>query len=128
LDEISLAYAITIHKSQESEFPAVVIPVAMQQYMLLQRNLVYTGITRGQEAGGFNRVAEGAGVGGQKQPHRTSVFRAGGEIVGISAFYSWRISTAGGASIAFDYRGLILSAGFRVLLPWQHTPYRHGPF
>ncbi len=48
LDEISLAYAITIHKAQGSEFPAVVIPVAMQQYVLLQRNLVYTGITRGK--------------------------------------------------------------------------------
>jgi exodeoxyribonuclease V alpha subunit len=48
LDEISLAYAITIHKSQGSEFPAVVIPVATQHYMLLQRNLVYTGITRGK--------------------------------------------------------------------------------
>ena len=49
LDEISLAYAITIHKSQGSEFTAVVIPLAMQQYMLLQRNLVYTGITRGKQ-------------------------------------------------------------------------------
>jgi exodeoxyribonuclease V alpha subunit len=49
LDEISLAYAITIHKSQGSEFPAVVIPLAMQQYMLLQRNLVYTGMTRGKK-------------------------------------------------------------------------------
>jgi exodeoxyribonuclease V alpha subunit len=49
LDEIGLAYAITVHKSQGSEFPAVVIPVAMQQYMLLQRNLVYTGITRGKK-------------------------------------------------------------------------------
>ncbi len=48
LDEISLAYAITIHKSQGSEFPAVVTPLAMQQYMLLQRNLVYTGVTRGK--------------------------------------------------------------------------------
>ena len=48
LDEISLAYAITIHKSQGSEFPAVVTPLAMQQYLLLQRNLVYTGITRGK--------------------------------------------------------------------------------
>jgi exodeoxyribonuclease V alpha subunit len=48
LDEVSLAYAITIHKSQGSEFPVVVIPLAMQQYMLLQRNLVYTGITRGK--------------------------------------------------------------------------------
>jgi exodeoxyribonuclease V alpha subunit len=46
LDEVSLAYAVTIHKAQGSEFPAVVIPVAMQHYMLLQRNLIYTGITR----------------------------------------------------------------------------------
>ena len=42
LDELSLAYAITIHKSQGSEFPAVVVPLAMQHYLLLQRNLVYT--------------------------------------------------------------------------------------
>jgi exodeoxyribonuclease V alpha subunit len=49
LDEISLAYAITIHKSQGSEFPAVITPLAMQQYMLLQRNLIYTGITRGKK-------------------------------------------------------------------------------
>lgn len=48
LDEINLAYAITIHKSQGSEFPAVVIPLAMQQYLLLQRNLIYTGVTRGK--------------------------------------------------------------------------------
>jgi exodeoxyribonuclease V alpha subunit len=46
LDEVSLAYAVTIHKSQGSEFPVVVIPVAMQHYMMLQRNLFYTGITR----------------------------------------------------------------------------------
>ncbi|HWD19410.1 MAG TPA: ATP-dependent RecD-like DNA helicase [Verrucomicrobiae bacterium] len=49
LDELSLAYAITIHKSQGSEFPAIVIPVATQQYMLLQRNLIYTGVTRGKK-------------------------------------------------------------------------------
>jgi len=48
LDEVSLAYAITIHKSQGSEFPAVIIPVATQHYLLLQRNLVYTGLTRGR--------------------------------------------------------------------------------
>ena len=48
LDEVSLAYAITIHKSQGSEFPVVVIPLATQQYLLLQRNLVYTGVTRGK--------------------------------------------------------------------------------
>lgn len=49
LDEISLAYAVTIHKSQGSEFPGVVIPVAMQHYMLLQRNLIYTGMTRAKK-------------------------------------------------------------------------------
>lgn len=49
LDEIALAYAITIHKSQGSEFPVVIIPLAMQQFLLLQRNLVYTGVTRGRD-------------------------------------------------------------------------------
>lgn len=49
LDELSPAYAITIHKSQGSEFPVVIIPLAMSQYMLLQRNLLYTGITRGRK-------------------------------------------------------------------------------
>ena len=49
LDELQLAYAITIHKSQGSEFPVVVIPVAGQQFMLLQQNLLYTGITRGRK-------------------------------------------------------------------------------
>ena len=42
LDQIVLAYATTIHKSQGSEFPAVVIPVTTQHYMMLQRNLLYT--------------------------------------------------------------------------------------
>jgi exodeoxyribonuclease V alpha subunit len=49
LDEVSLAYAVTIHKSQGSEFPAVVIPLAMQHYMLLQRTLIYTGMTRSRK-------------------------------------------------------------------------------
>jgi exodeoxyribonuclease V alpha subunit len=49
LDEVALAYAITIHKSQGSEFPAVVIPLATQHYLLLQRKLVYTGVTRGKQ-------------------------------------------------------------------------------
>lgn len=48
LDELTLAYAVTIHKSQGSEFPAVVIPVATQHYLLLQRNLIYTAVTRGK--------------------------------------------------------------------------------
>jgi exodeoxyribonuclease V alpha subunit len=49
LDELQLAYAITIHKSQGSEFPAVIIPLASEQFVLLQRNLIYTGITRGKK-------------------------------------------------------------------------------
>jgi exodeoxyribonuclease V alpha subunit len=48
LDELSLAYATTIHKSQGSEYPAVVIPVALQHFSLLERNLLYTGVTRGK--------------------------------------------------------------------------------
>ena len=49
LDEITLAYAVSIHKSQGSEYPAVVIPVTTQHHIMLQRNLIYTGITRGKE-------------------------------------------------------------------------------
>jgi exodeoxyribonuclease V alpha subunit len=49
LDFLVPAYATTIHKSQGSEYPAVVIPLLMQHYPMLQRNLVYTGITRGKK-------------------------------------------------------------------------------
>ncbi len=49
LDEIILAYAISVHKSQGSEYPVVVMPVTTQHYILLQRNLIYTGVTRGRE-------------------------------------------------------------------------------
>lgn len=49
LDEVALAYAVSIHKSQGSEYPAVVIPIMMQHYMMLRRNLLYTGITRGKK-------------------------------------------------------------------------------
>ena len=49
LDELSLAYATTIHKSQGSEYPVVIIPVLMTHYVMLQRNLIYTGITRAKK-------------------------------------------------------------------------------
>jgi exodeoxyribonuclease V alpha subunit len=49
LDEITTAYAISVHKAQGSEYPAVVMPVLVQHYMLLQRNLLYTGVTRGKK-------------------------------------------------------------------------------
>ena len=48
LDELLHAYAVSIHKSQGSEFPVVVIPILTQHYMMLQRNLLYTGVTRAQ--------------------------------------------------------------------------------
>ncbi len=48
--ELTLAYAISVHKSQGSEYPAVVVPLLTQHYALLQRNLLYTAITRGREA------------------------------------------------------------------------------
>ena len=48
LDELVLAYATTIHKSQGSEYPAVVIPLTTQHYPMLQRNLLYTAVTRGK--------------------------------------------------------------------------------
>jgi len=49
LDELMLAYAVSIHKSQGSEFPCVVIPVHTSHFMLLHRNLLYTGVTRGKQ-------------------------------------------------------------------------------
>ncbi len=49
LDEIVLAYAVSIHKSQGSEYPAVIIPVLTQHYILLKRNLIYTAVTRGRK-------------------------------------------------------------------------------
>ncbi len=49
LDEVVLAYAVSVHKSQGSEYPCVVIPIMTQHYVLLQRNLLYTAITRGKK-------------------------------------------------------------------------------
>ena len=49
LDELTPAYAVTVHKSQGSEYPCVVLPVHTQHYVMLQRNLLYTGITRGKK-------------------------------------------------------------------------------
>ena len=48
LDQVALAYATTIHKSQGSEYPVVVIPVTLQHLVMLHRNLLYTGVTRGK--------------------------------------------------------------------------------
>jgi exodeoxyribonuclease V alpha subunit len=49
LDELQLAYALTIHKSQGSEFPCVIIPLSTQHYILLERSLIYTAVTRARK-------------------------------------------------------------------------------
>ena len=49
LDELTLAFACSIHKSQGSEYPAVVLAIHTQHYMLLQRNLLYTALTRAKK-------------------------------------------------------------------------------
>jgi exodeoxyribonuclease V alpha subunit len=49
LDELVLAYAVSVHKSQGSEYPAVVMPLLTQHYLMLQRNLLYTAVTRGKK-------------------------------------------------------------------------------
>ena len=49
LDELKLCYATSIHKSQGSEYPVVIIPVSTQHYVMLRRNLLYTGVTRGKK-------------------------------------------------------------------------------
>ena len=46
LNELALAWAVTIHKAQGSEYPVVILPVFMQHYLMLSRNLLYTGLTR----------------------------------------------------------------------------------
>jgi exodeoxyribonuclease V alpha subunit len=49
LNELGLAWSISIHKSQGSEYPVVILPLYMQHYLLLSRNLVYTGLTRAKK-------------------------------------------------------------------------------
>jgi exodeoxyribonuclease V alpha subunit len=48
-NDLRLAYSITIHKSQGSEFPVVILPMSMQHYVMLQRNLIYTALTRAKK-------------------------------------------------------------------------------
>ncbi len=74
LDEIALCYATTIHKAQGSEYPAVVIPVMTQHYMMLERNLIYTGITRGRKLVVLvgQKKAIGIAVHGAKERRRWS--------------------------------------------------------
>ncbi|MFP4477076.1 MAG: ATP-dependent RecD-like DNA helicase [Desulfatibacillaceae bacterium] len=77
LDEIVLAYATTVHKAQGSEYPAVVMPVVTSHYMLLQRNLIYTAITRGRSLVVLvgTRKALAMAVNNDRQAYRYSLLR-----------------------------------------------------
>ncbi len=77
LDEIVLAYAVSVHKSQGSEYPAVIIPILTQHYMLLQRNLIYTAITRGKKLVVMvgNRKALAIGIRNNKMEKRYTCLR-----------------------------------------------------
>jgi exodeoxyribonuclease V alpha subunit len=77
LDEIVPAYAVSIHKSQGSEYPAVVIPLLTQHYILLQRNLIYTAVTRGKKLVVLvgSKRALAIGVGNDKTEKRYTYLR-----------------------------------------------------
>ncbi|MCK5430985.1 MAG: AAA family ATPase, partial [Anaerolineales bacterium] len=71
-DQLVLAYAVSVHKSQGSEFPAIVLPLVTAHYMMLQRNLLYTAVTRAKELCVLvgNRRAIGIAVKNNKVAHR----------------------------------------------------------
>ena len=76
LDELVLAYATTIHKAHGSEYPVVVIPLATQHYVMLARNLLYTGVTRDKRPRSAGRAAQGLGHGGQQRQRAPPLVQA----------------------------------------------------
>ena len=86
LDELAHAYAVTIHRSQGSEYPAVVIPLTTSAWMMLQRNLLYTGITRAKKlvvlAGSRRALAAAVRTAGAGRRHTALAHRlqAGSEL------------------------------------------------
>ena len=79
LDELAHAYAVTIHRSQGSEYPAVVIPLTTSSWMMLQRNLLYTGVTRAKKlvvlAGSRRALAAAVRTKGAGRRHTALVHR-----------------------------------------------------
>jgi exodeoxyribonuclease V alpha subunit len=82
LDELQHAYAITVHRSQGSEYPAVVIPITMSAYTLLQRNLLYTAVTRAKRlvvlVGSRKALAIAIRTAGAGRRHTALTHRLGG--------------------------------------------------
>ena len=80
LGQLVLAYAVSVHKSQGSEYPAVVIPLVTQHFMMLQRSLLYTAVTRGKrlvvlvgaERAIRRAVGRGGGIGAAHRPARAA--------------------------------------------------------
>ena len=72
-DQLTLAYATTIHKSQGSEYPAVVVVLMPQHSIMLRRNLLYTAVTRGRKAGGGRRRHDCGRDGSAHGPRRRAM-------------------------------------------------------
>ena len=87
LDELVLAYATTIHKSQGSEYPAVVIPLTTQHYPMLRRNLLYTGATRGRRLVVIVRTAQSDRDCGSRRSVAKALVEAQG-LVGVAGLIS----------------------------------------
>ena len=82
LDELQPSFAMTVHRAQGSEFPAVVVPLLTQHYPMLQRNLLYTAITRGRRLVVVVGKPEGVGHGGAQRPSRGAQHDAGEKAFG----------------------------------------------
>jgi len=80
LDELELAYAVSVHKSQGSEFPAVIIPLCWGPPMLMTRNLLYTAVTRARDFGGGSRKGSHYGKNDSQQPYCKAFFCLGQEV------------------------------------------------
>ena len=76
LDELQPSFAMTVHRAQGGEFPAVVVPLLTQHYPMLQRNLLYTAITRGRRLVVGCRRPAGVGHGRAQRPSRGAQLHA----------------------------------------------------
>jgi len=99
LDELVLAYATTIHKSQGSEYPAVVIPIMMQHYTMLQRKLLYTGVTRGKRLVVLVGQRKALAIARKGHPNDMAVVKAAG-VVGLAQAIAGQLHSRRVASAA----------------------------